>query len=117
MSRFSGVVNHSFQVTGSDTPVEVCFYSDFRRYVMLYAQTGTCYFTIGAYDSANEIALTEGNTYEPVIMPRNQIWYRGAGSTMVVVEDLGRMKPYGITYNNMPVYVPGSTENFLQILV
>lgn len=117
MSRYSGANVHSFQVEGSADPIEVAYYDDFRHYIMLYAQLGTCYFTIGDYDSKVEIALTEGHSYEPIIMPRNQIWYRGAGSKLVVVEDKGNFEAYGITYEGIPVFVPNSTSTYLQRLV
>lgn len=114
MSRFSGIKTHSYAVVGTADPVEVLLYDDFRRYVMLYAKTGTCYFTVGAYNANNEIALTEGNTYEPIIMPRDQFWFRGLGATMVVVTDRGDMDEQYIKYSGNDVYAPGSSTTFLR---
>jgi len=117
MSRYSGVVTNSWAIIGAATATEVVPYSDLRKYVMLYAKAGTCYITIGPYNPDNEIAITEGNTFEPVIMPRDEIWYRGSDSTMVVVADSEGYKENRLIYDGEAVLAPGSSTRYLYSLI
>lgn len=114
MSRYSGVKLISHSYIGEAEPIEVAFNDDFRRYVMLYAKQGTCYFCIGPYDPNNEIALTEGNSYEPIIMPRNEIWYRGENSILVTMVDSNEYFTDLLVYNTLNVYAPDSVTVFLK---
>jgi len=119
MSRYSGVTVHSYAVVGSDGPTQLVEYSDHRQYVMIYAKQGTCYITIGPYNINNEIAITEGNTYEPIVMPRNEIWYRGPASSLVLtIDSLGtHPEDFRIQYNGFDVLAPGSEEQYLHNLI
>ena len=81
---------------------------------MLYAKQGTCYITVGKYDADNEIAITEGNTFEMNLQPNDAVWYRGANSSLVVVTDTGFYEQHHLDYHGRVPFVPGSTTHVLE---
>lgn len=87
-------------VTGAINPVKICQEDGHRRYLGLYAKSGTCVVSVGEGDHFNSsYVLAEGILLEPSEAYGSPCYYSGDTTTLLVLTD--RDRPSILTYSNV----------------
>lgn len=74
---------------GGVTGAVVAVRDDKRKYIGLYAQSGSCLVSLGeVMHTNNQLTLAQGNLFETAVNVLDRILYSGAGTVLLVIQDV-----------------------------
>ena len=93
------VKTNTTRVDGTAVVQVVAVEDGHRRYLGLYAKSGSCFISVGNGEHADEmITIAQGNIFESTATYGDKISYTGVGTQLLVIMDIDR--PTILTYEN-----------------
>lgn len=102
-----GIKTNTTRIDGDASEVVAAVEDGHRQYLGLYAQFGSCIISVGNGVHATEaITIAQGNIFEPSIAFGDIIYYSGANTQLLVINDIDRLTI--LTYTNLPLTYDGT---------
>jgi len=106
-----GIQTNTIKVDGTGDVAHVAVFDSHRKYLGLYAQSGSCVVSIGDGTHADmAITIAQGNIFEPDPGFTEAVYYTGVGTTLLVITDAHR--PTVLTYDDVVLTYDGTALTY-----